>query len=511
MKKINKYIYIGIALVAAVAFPGCELETERYDAINTSIFPKTAGDAEALVTGSCYYVFQGGWNFMFNTANGYQVITELTSDIGESTRRWLDILIYGQWTATPNTYINDNVNLLWEGVQRLNSMTLTIDRIEQIDMDEARKKQLIAEVRCGRGFLGFLMYDLFGPVMIADLETLKNPLEGKILPRATDEAMKAFIEADLKAAAAVLPHSYKKDDPNYGRFTRGLCYTLLLKFYLQYDNRWQDAEAAGRELLKSDYGYDLVPQYKDIFSLANEKNEETIYAYNAMEENRGHSWLGQVMPADYDYTGSPKAVNGNNAHKLAWKFMDTFDPDDRRLETIITEYTSKDGKQSRTEGTMLKYGAIPRKYGLEGMTTDWWNQIDFIIYRYADVLTLTAEAIVRNNGDHLNNSAPDGALYLLNRVRTRAIPAKPFTAAQVPSRDAFLDTLMAERARELFWESGARRQDLIRAGKYVEAMQTKAQDAGQGTLVFEGYERFPIPQGIIDEGKGQIEQNEAYR
>jgi hypothetical protein len=72
-----------------------------------------------------------------------------------------------------------------------------------------------------------------------------------------------------------------------------------------------------------------------------------------------------------------------------------------------------------------------------------------------------------------------------------------------------LDKLLMERAHELFREN-CRRQDLVRDGSYVEAMRKKCQIAGEVTLVKEGYERFPIPQSVIDEGKGMILQNPGY-
>lgn len=73
----------------------------------------------------------------------------------------------------------------------------------------------------------------------------------------------------------------------------------------------------------------------------------------------------------------------------------------------------------------------------------------------------------------------------------------------------FLNKLLLERAHELYYE-GCRRQDLIRNGSYVTAIKKKCQTAGQTTLINENYERLPLPQSVIDEGKGQITQNPGY-
>ena len=72
-----------------------------------------------------------------------------------------------------------------------------------------------------------------------------------------------------------------------------------------------------------------------------------------------------------------------------------------------------------------------------------------------------------------------------------------------------MDKLLLERGHELFFE-GCRRQDLIRDGSYVDAIKHKCQVVGQTTLVNKNYERIPLPQSVINEGKGQIEQNPGY-
>ena len=131
------------------------------------------------------------------------------------------------------------------------------------------------------------------------------------------------------------------------------------------------------------------------------------------------------------------------------------------------------------------------------------SETDYIIYRYADAVTLYAEAMVRNQ-----NIITDEALYWFNAIRKRAGLSEYKKSDFTDTRD-FLDKLLLERGHELFFE-GCRRQDLIRDDSYVEAIKHKCQVAGQTTLVNENYERIPLPQSVINEGKGQIEQNPGY-
>lgn len=84
------------------------------------------------------------------------------------------------WTTVYNSYeandwhIDGDYRRVYDYSQYLASMTLTMDRIKDVNMDETLKARYMAELKCGRGFLAFLMYDMYGPIPIADLETLQN-------------------------------------------------------------------------------------------------------------------------------------------------------------------------------------------------------------------------------------------------------------------------------------------------------------------------------------------------
>ena len=97
-----------------------------------------------------------------------------------------------------------------------------MERIVNVPMNEEVKARLDAELHCGRGWLAYILYDMYGPIQIASLDLLNNPLSDEVAPRVSREEMVKFIEDDLKAAIAVLPATYKVSDTNYGRFTKGL-------------------------------------------------------------------------------------------------------------------------------------------------------------------------------------------------------------------------------------------------------------------------------------------------
>lgn len=504
MRKYIKLFFIGSLLCTILGFTSCELESEVYDSISENMFPKTESDAESLVTANAYGVFMSnGYKGIFNAARGPLLVSDMMTDCCECTwRGWWNPILYCRWVPE-----DEMVWTHWIFVPYMGKMTMTLDRIQNMSIPEKRKNQFLAELHCARGWLAFLMYDLYGPIPIADIETLKDPLAEKIIPRLSEEEMQKFIVDELTIAADVLPYNYVKGDPNFGRFTKGLCNTILMKFYMQ-QKQWDKAEALGRELIDPKYGYKLEPDYANIFTLANEKNAETIWAVNCKRGTQEHKWHPHVLPNDYPGTESLTKWNG---FKITWDFFNTFEEGDKRLETIIYDYVSSDGirhnqeEDTKSADKLLYYGAVPCKYDCKDFagTLGEDSETDYIVYRYADVLTLLSEAIVRN-GEVVTQEAVD----LLNSVRTRA-GLKAYSISDFSGVRDFLDKLLLERSHELFFE-GCRRQDLIRDDSFISAIKKKAERAGQKTFVNENYYRIPLPQWVINEGKGKITQNPGY-
>lgn len=505
--KILKYIIASGLIGTALGLSGCKLESEVYDKIGGGQFPKTESDAEALVTANAYGVFRSdGYSGIFTVARGTLLLSDLLSDYGECSWRGWEPVLYLSFDSSDND--NNITNSLWSYSNFMGKMTVTIDRIEKLDINSEKKERMLAELHLGRGWLGFLLWDFYGPIPIAGIDDLKNPLEEKILPRVSEEEMQNFIESEIKMAIPHLPASFKKGDANYGRFTKGLANMILLKFYMQ-TKRWDKAIEAGKELQKEEYGYDLVPDYNDIFTLENEKNVETIWAVNCLTGTQSHKWHPHVLPNDYP-SNPPHAVKWNG-FKLSWPFMHTFEEGDKRLERIIYEYVGTTGVVHNEENDIrdnekLKYGAAPLKYQIDPNTTGEDSEVDYIIYRYADALTLYAEALVRQS-----NTVQQESVDILNKIRKRA-GLKEYAMSDFTGARDFLDKLLLERAHELYYE-GCRRQDLIRDGSYISKMIEKASHAGYSTKAKEGstdYYHIALPNNIINEGKGIVKQNPGF-
>ena len=137
--------------------------------------------------------------------------------------------------------------------------------------------------------------------------------------------------------------------------------------------------------------------------------------------------------------------------------------------------------------TLEMAGIRAVKYVFDYGTSGDFKKNDYVMFRYADVLLMKAEAMLRSN-----NAA--GGLTIVNSIRTK----RGATALAALDLNAMLD----ERGREMYWES-SRRQDLIRFGKYLQAWQEKPADAGTKNLL------FPIPSNQLAVNPN-LTQNPGY-
>ena len=129
---------------------------------------------------------------------------------------------------------------------------------------------------------------------------------------------------------------------------------------------------------------------------------------------------------------------------------------------------------------MNKYEIDPSAYS-DGRLQD----NDIVLFRYADVLLMKAEAKVRNG---------ENGTTELNAVRQRA--------GMPPRTKATLDNILKERLLELMWE-GWRRNDLVRFRCFTKAYDFKPASDSYKTV-------FPIPDHAI-ELNNKLKQNKGYQ
>lgn len=486
MKKYKLFI-----LSLAVLLSSCtkDLVSLDYSEINPNIFPKSAEDLEAMVN-AAYYPLRGSYgNGIFSTSEkGVMYLSDATTEILYG--------VYGdQNLATLHNYRPTDAGFTHyydDYYNKISMMTNTIDLITKSTVSDELKKKAIAQVRCARGLLAYTLYDLYGPIVIAPLETLQNPLKEEPLARLSNDDMVAYIKADLVAAAADLPAPAEAE---YGRFNKALAKMIQIRLDL-HEKNWQEVLTLSNEIIA--YGYYIIdPDYVGMFGLEGAKNsKETIWAipcdYAGTSENQ---WQLMVLPAVF----APKG--GFGTIQSTWYFYDSFESADKRKTMLLSEFTGTDGitYNRANPGVLINYGPIPLKIDQDAARTTGLTTVDIMMYRYADVLLSKAEAIANISGP------TQEAMDLVTKVRVRAgLAAKPL--ASYSSLAQFNDLLLLERSHEFWCENGQYRADLIRMGKFVSRTQEVKHSiyTGPNKVV------YPFSQARVAEGKGKFIQNPGY-
>ncbi len=492
MKNLLRTIFAPLAM--AILFFGCDdiLEPEIYNQIEADQFPQTESDVLSSFI-PFYAQFNpnygnldpsrpGGFDFSLTASYlGYTWASSIQTDEN------LDIFFFpiGQFTIGPATTLNSSGEAFYNRVSYIAKLTNIIDRIENSDINN--KEVYAAEARSLRALFMYVLYDLYGPVSVKlDPATVDN---NDIQPRLSQEAYTNAIEEDLTLAIADLPDRYNNTN-NWGRISKGVARMILLKLYM-HDKRWSEAKAVGTDIMSM--GYNLNNSYKDVFT--EEQNDEIIFAIPG-SDGTTNIWFECMLPFDAKFVLDNDVTNGSKYKlvEMPWVFYDTYTENDTRLETIADSYITNTG-QTKSRGAGLS-GAIPMKY------TDFVENgfgFDFVLYRYSDVLLAMAEIT-----NELDGPTSEAQGYL-TQVTDRAGTTETIPASALSSQDDMRTFILAERGRELYWEFGIRRQDLIRNGTFIENAQNRGISTAEPYKVL-----FPIPADVVIESGGIIEQNPGY-
>ena len=376
-----------------------ELESKVFSDLTADNFFQSENDFNAALV-ALYSSFSIHWGdtdpgvgiwyvYLYNANNrSYVMRSELTSD--ELWNDWdADIL---NFTWGPATFSGTGAST-YSRIRYVARATDVIDKIQNSSVNSLIKNRYLAEAKTLRAWLMYILYDFFGPVNAkVDAATLSDT---EITPRWSDEEYTAVIEQDLLDAINTdeLPEKYNGTG-QWGRASKGLARTLLLKLYM-HKKDWANAEKIGKAIIGSG-SYTLSPSYESIFT--NPNNDELIYSI--VSNDAVPNWYMQhLFPGGFAEglagTTSIERGGGWYGYSMPWEFYDKFESGDLRINTIISEYTNSDGELVDRNSGMR--GAIPLKYtGIQGDGPSY--SIDWVVYRYADVLLSVAEAINEQRG-----------------------------------------------------------------------------------------------------------------
>lgn len=455
---------------------------------NVENFYRTAGDIEIAVSG-IYDALQSGGTYGTTDAvatggtNGYWLMTEMRSD---NTDQGGDVTGLAFSIAVVNVFAEDALNEFvlgawvgsYSGIARAN---IVLTRIVDIDMDQSLKDQFTGEALFLRSLFYYNLALLFGNIPMPLTETVSVSAQLEQVPAAT---VFTQLIADLQEAAGKLPDGHPSTVG--GRATKGAAQTLLARVYLTVGDK-VNAATALRAVMGSG-AYQLVPNYADLWGQANELNSESI-----LEVQFRGGGLGEGSGYANAFTPDASLVGGQPAggrNRPTVDLITSYEPGDLRFE-VSMDTTFLDPTSGARQRYVRKYFSVP--FGENDADNN------FIVFRYADVLLMLAEAI-----------GEGGEAYdLINQVRSRAGLAD--IGSSTPG--TFEDKLLQERRIELAFENH-RWYDLLRFGKALEVMQAHSSGATLDTFVDATFPPpsanqllYPIPQREVDLG---LTQNPGY-
>src|SRR5690606_16137904 len=306
---------------------------------------------------------------------------------------------------------------------------------------------------------------------------------------------------------------FSKQNLNEFRFTdvasKEAATALLGKVYLQsagfpllINENYNKAIEQFKEL---EGKFALASEYGSLFDLDSNSENEVIFKIDFVSVGRG---------GGYGFLWGPIGFAQNDELKLSpATIIDYFDENFVPITPVSFPIQAQDTRFHRNIATFKKEnGHIldqentenwrPYKYSkdLSDPLQSNWEDTDFIILRYADVLLMQAEAINAVSGP--NQKAYD----LVNQVRRRAYGDDKHDVVAGLDQRAFLEVILNERKKEFFME-GHRKDDLVR----TQALERVINDYNQlPDVPYKDYQLheyiWPIPVHVVNSSPS-IEQN----
>jgi starch-binding outer membrane protein, SusD/RagB family len=450
---------------------------------------------------------------------------------------------------------NGQVREVWdEFYAGINTANAIIERAPKVaGLQEAIKKQRVAEARFIRAHHYFILTQLFGGVDLRLTETL---VPTKEVSRATVAEQYAAIIQDLTEAIPDL--EAKSKSAQYGRATRPAAEHLLGKVYLTKatsEAKADDDYAKAIPLLQNvihNYGLKLLPDFADVHRQGNEVNDEVIWSVQYTRDpltNGGGNNAHLFFLMEYDVlpgmqrdteNGRPWIRYNPTAYALNVIFKDRENDSRYKKSFKDTYYSNKPGTYntsfdtSKPKVTFAKGDTaiylpgyempvaerakkpyqvlVPSRYDerlypslakhIDGSRLDRTQAEgvrDYIAFRLADTYLMLAEAKLMTN-------QLEEALNTINTIRVRAAWPGKENAMKVRAEQLNRELLIEERERELIGEQ-MRWLDQKRWGILVERVLAHNPTA---SAIKPHHVLRPIPQNQIDRAATPFPQNPGY-
>lgn len=440
---------------------------------------------------------------------GYWQLQELTTDEAliawdESENETIKDLSYNTWDAN-NKFSEAFFARVYYQIGLVNEFLreTTEDKLNSRGVSAQAKEQIKlyrAEARFLRALSYYHAIDIFGNSIfitedskVGDIPEMKTRAE--VFKYITDELN--AIENDMAPARS----------NEYGRADRAALWMLQAKVYINGkvytgEDKSQEAYDAINKVLSS--GYSVIDDRDNLFLADNDTNggqNEIIFPvrFDGIKTQTwgGMTFLIQASLFKNESLASSIGISGQGwaGFRARKEFIEQVGTDSRVVKvndssTVdVTDYLSQD------QGIKLVKFANKTSTGANGSNTTF-PDTDFPMFRMADAYLMYAELAVVNGKGSVST-----ALQYVNKLRTRA--------GETPLTTLTADVILAERAKELYWE-GHRRQDLIRFGKYLSGYNWQWKGGASAGVDLDNKRLlFAIPTAEI-KSNPNLKQNSGY-
>nr|WP_319399814.1 RagB/SusD family nutrient uptake outer membrane protein [uncultured Carboxylicivirga sp.] len=376
-----------------------------------------------------------------------------------------------------------------------------------LDLDESFTPDMLnaylSEAYAIRALMYFYLVRFYGDVPLITEATLSDDQELRV-PKSSMGEVLAQIEQDLIKAEQTAVENYDDIENDKGRITKAAINTMQADLYLWTNEYDKSITAADKVINSGKFG--LVP-------FGEEWLTTLFHQTNSIEG------IFELQYSDQYLNPFNSALNLNPVFTANADIIENFFPIDIYLDPDSADIRGDRGSyRSSRQYKLWKYIGVNRSLA----KTEEQYTSNFMVYRYADVLLLKAEALaMRANEGDLNES-----LRLINVIRNRAKAAKEtqeISDNETPTTHGLITYIVNERAREFAFE-GKRWPDILRNARrnnyermdLIRSMVLLASPSNRTQTILSKYQDtlshyFPIPQVDIDAGYPILEQNTFYR
>lgn len=527
---------LAVGTLAFAAVSCTDLTEVPYDEVTEENFRPTGKDIASLMA-PAYTPLRGMWMQWYGALDAQ----EEAADAFITPPRpngWFDGGTYIRMHQHRWTPAQGQPNNTWgRAFAGINAANRVIFQIESgaVPVEDPVKAATLTELRALRAYYYYMLLDNFGNVpIVTDFTDPDLPTQS------TRQEVYDFVVAELTATIPNL--SADAGQATYGRVNQWAARGILARVYLNAEvyigtAEWAKVITVTDEIINAGH-YQLEPEYRANFARNNENSRENIWAvpYDQVYGQCSQFHMKTLKPElrfVFNLEAGPWGGSASNP-----QFIDTYDAADSRLEDtwLMGPHFTPDSAYGYnfvkymaplTVQSEFNYGFPVWKYEIYAGETGC-SDVDYPIVRYAEVLMMKAEALLRTG-------EADAAAALVTQVRQRAFadtdPAKAtVTGADLmlgsaynygwydvdgvvkdgpggtPTLNGGADIQYGRFLDELGWEfavEGHRRQHLIRFGVFTTKTWFNHTPNGAFRTV------FAIPQGALNTNPN-LQQNPGY-